>query len=126
MALHLLTEPLKKLALGWSRYQDVNPIPTSPLADDIASAPSGLTLYVVSQLYPMMVVVANQCVDVSQLHPMMVVVAANQYVDVSQLHPMMIVVANQCVDVSQLYPMMVVVANQCRCFTTTSHDGSSC
>ena len=35
MALH--TYPL-----GWSRYQDANPVPTSPLADDITTAPSGL------------------------------------------------------------------------------------
>ena len=41
MALHLPTGPLKP-ALGWSRYRDVNPIPTSPLANDIATAPSGL------------------------------------------------------------------------------------
>ena len=27
--------------MGWSRYQDANPVPTSPLADDIPTAPSG-------------------------------------------------------------------------------------
>ena len=27
--------------LGWSRYLDANPVPTSPLADDITTAPSG-------------------------------------------------------------------------------------
>ena len=29
----------KKPALGWSRYRDANRVPTSPLADDIATAP---------------------------------------------------------------------------------------
>ena len=33
MALHL--------PIGWSRYRDANPEHTSPLADDIATAPSG-------------------------------------------------------------------------------------
>ena len=33
----------------WSRYQDANPVPTSPLADDIATAPS--ILYDVTVLY---------------------------------------------------------------------------
>ena len=27
---------------GWSRYRDTNPVPTSPLADDITTAPSFL------------------------------------------------------------------------------------
>ena len=27
--------------LIWSRYPDANPVPTSPLADDLATAPSG-------------------------------------------------------------------------------------
>ena len=27
--------------LGWSRYRDANPVPTSPLDDKIATAPSG-------------------------------------------------------------------------------------
>ena len=40
MALHLPIGPLK-LALGWSWYRDANPIPTSPLADDLATAPLG-------------------------------------------------------------------------------------
>ena len=30
---------ISKAALGWGRYQDVNPLPTSPLADDITTAP---------------------------------------------------------------------------------------
>ena len=30
-----------KPALGWNRYLDVNPVPTSPLADDLATAPLG-------------------------------------------------------------------------------------
>ena len=30
----------KPAALGWSLYRDGNPVPTSPLADDIATAPS--------------------------------------------------------------------------------------
>ena len=28
----------------WSRYRDANPAPTTPLADDIATAPSGPVL----------------------------------------------------------------------------------
>ena len=40
MAIHLPIGPLKT-TLGWSRYQDTNPVPTSPLADDITTAPSG-------------------------------------------------------------------------------------
>ena len=35
MTLHIAIGPLKH-ALGWSRYPDANPVPTSPLADDIA------------------------------------------------------------------------------------------
>ena len=31
----------KNPAMGWSRYRDANPVPTSPLADDITTAPSG-------------------------------------------------------------------------------------
>ena len=27
--------------MGWSRYRDANPVPTSPLTDDLATAPSG-------------------------------------------------------------------------------------
>ena len=27
--------------MGWSRYRDKNPVPTSPLVDDLATAPSG-------------------------------------------------------------------------------------
>ena len=27
--------------VSWSQYQDANPVPTSPLADDLATAPSG-------------------------------------------------------------------------------------
>ena len=40
MTLHL---PIGSLTtrLGWSRYRDANPVPTSPLADDITTAPSG-------------------------------------------------------------------------------------
>ena len=30
-----------KTCLGWNRYRDGNPVPTSPLDDDIATAPSG-------------------------------------------------------------------------------------
>ena len=41
VALHLPNVPFKKSALGWSRYRDTNSVPTSPLADDIATAPSG-------------------------------------------------------------------------------------
>ena len=33
MALHLPIGSFKKTALGWSRYRDTNPVPTSPLAD---------------------------------------------------------------------------------------------
>ena len=35
VALHLPIGPLKP-SLDWSRYRDVNPVPTSPLADDTA------------------------------------------------------------------------------------------
>ena len=38
----------RKPALGWSRYRDANPVPTSPLADEITTAPSGP---VISLLY---------------------------------------------------------------------------
>ena len=41
MALHLPIESLKKPPLSWSRYRDENPVPTSPLADDVTTAPSG-------------------------------------------------------------------------------------
>ena len=41
VAYHLLIGPLKKPALGCSRYRDANPVPTSPLNDDITTAPSG-------------------------------------------------------------------------------------
>ena len=40
MALHIPTGPLKP-SLGWSRYRDANPVPTSPLVDGIVTAPSG-------------------------------------------------------------------------------------
>ena len=40
MALHLSIGPLKP-ALGGSWYRDANPVPTSPLADDLATEPSG-------------------------------------------------------------------------------------
>ena len=41
MAIHLPIGSLKP-ALGWSRYRDVNPVPTSLLADDNGSTvPSG-------------------------------------------------------------------------------------
>ena len=44
MAIHLPIGPLKTcsgLEPGWSRYRDVNPVPTSSLADDITTALSG-------------------------------------------------------------------------------------
>ena len=39
--------------LGLSRYQDAIPVPTSPLADDLATAPSGagVAVYSVSLKY---------------------------------------------------------------------------
>ena len=37
MALHLHIGPLKP-SLGWSRNRDAKPVPTSPLADDLASS----------------------------------------------------------------------------------------
>ena len=40
MAIHLPIGPLKTRS-GWSRYRDANPIPTSQLAHDITTAPSG-------------------------------------------------------------------------------------
>ena len=33
--------------LGWSRYRDANPVPTSPLVDDMANALSGLVYHTV-------------------------------------------------------------------------------
>ena len=36
--------PFKKAALGWSRYRDANPVPTSRLADNITTAPLGPVL----------------------------------------------------------------------------------
>ena len=39
VALHLPIWSLKPI-LGWSRYRDTNSVPTSPLADDLAIAPS--------------------------------------------------------------------------------------
>ena len=40
VVIHLPIGPLNH-ALGWSRYQDTNPVPTSPLDDDITTASSG-------------------------------------------------------------------------------------
>ena len=37
MAIHLPIGPLK----SWSLHRDANPVPTSPLADDVTTAPSG-------------------------------------------------------------------------------------
>ena len=45
MALHPPTGPLTT-HLGWSRYRDANPEPTSPLGDDLATAPSESVGYV--------------------------------------------------------------------------------
>ena len=39
VAFHLPIGPLKP-AVGWSRYRDVNPIPISSLADDLATISS--------------------------------------------------------------------------------------
>ena len=41
-----LLDPLDllKAALGWSKYRDANPVHSSPLADDLATAPSGPVL----------------------------------------------------------------------------------
>ena len=44
VVLHLLIGSFKT-ALDWSRYRDANPVPTSPLADDITTAPSGPVLH---------------------------------------------------------------------------------
>ena len=33
--------------MGWSRYQDVNPVPTSPLADDLTTAPLGPVCFII-------------------------------------------------------------------------------
>ena len=41
MTLHLPIWAFKNHALCWSRYRDANPVPTSPLADDVAIAPLG-------------------------------------------------------------------------------------
>ena len=35
-------------ALRWSRYRDVNPVPTSPLIDDIATSRSGSVVSILS------------------------------------------------------------------------------
>ena len=32
----------KWYSLGWSQYKDINPVSTSPLVDDLTTAPSGL------------------------------------------------------------------------------------
>ena len=49
--------PLKKPALCWSRYRDANPVPTIPLADEIATALSGPVRYIyISKLF-------NTCVS---------------------------------------------------------------
>ena len=40
MALHLLIGSFKTRS-GLSWYRDANPVPTSPLADDLATAPLG-------------------------------------------------------------------------------------
>ena len=37
VAVRLLTGPKKKRVLCWSRYRDANPVPTSPLADELAT-----------------------------------------------------------------------------------------
>ena len=39
MALHPPIGPFKKKPLRWSRYRDTNPAATSPLADDLGTAP---------------------------------------------------------------------------------------
>ena len=40
MALHLPIGPLK-ICSGWSWYRVANPVPTSPLVDNLATVPSG-------------------------------------------------------------------------------------
>ena len=40
MALRLPNGPFKN-TLGWSRYRDANPVPTTPLTVDVATAPLG-------------------------------------------------------------------------------------
>ena len=40
MALHLPIGPLKNPVMGWSRYRDANPVPISPLPNDLATASS--------------------------------------------------------------------------------------
>ena len=56
MALHFTHWAFKKPALGWNRYRDTNPVPTRPLANDIATAPLGLgverfTVYRIHEMY---------------------------------------------------------------------------
>ena len=54
MALHIPTEIIKN-ALSWSRYRDANPVPTSPLADDLAIRPIQFSLingYMVQAQWP--------------------------------------------------------------------------
>ena len=45
VAIHLPIGPLKTRC-GWSQYRDANTVPTNPLADDIATAPSAPVIYV--------------------------------------------------------------------------------
>ena len=45
VALHLPIGLLKNPAVGWNRYRDANPVPTSLLADGNATAPSGPVLF---------------------------------------------------------------------------------
>ena len=37
-----LHQPIWPLKTCWSRYRDTNSVPTSPLSDDIPTAPSGM------------------------------------------------------------------------------------
>ena len=39
---------LFKNALGWSWYRDVNPVPASPLANNLATAPSELVIRIIA------------------------------------------------------------------------------
>ena len=41
MVIHIPIGSLKQHALGWSRYRDANPIPISPFADNLSTAPPG-------------------------------------------------------------------------------------
>ena len=59
MALYLSIGSLKP-ALCWSRYRDAIPVPTSPLAYDITTAPSGPVINTFRRLFYYILLWVNQ------------------------------------------------------------------